>query len=73
MLSERIAKKIDKTSTCWLWTATTNDDGYGLVRYGGRVRAAHRVRREAQPPPRRGLLPNHRPPRLAVTSSASPR
>src|SRR5688500_4996363 len=35
--------KVDKTSTCWLWTGARHPLGYGHVRYGNRTSAAHRV------------------------------
>jgi hypothetical protein len=28
---------------CWLWTAGTNEDGYGIVFFNGRPRKAHRL------------------------------
>ena len=44
-LEERFWEKVDKTATCWNWTAGTNY-GYGMISVGGRAgrpRAAHRV------------------------------
>lgn len=39
----RFERKVDRTSSsCWLWTGTTNDMGYGLFKTGGRWRSAHR-------------------------------
>ncbi len=35
--------KVDKTQTCWLWTAYTMPNGYGQFRYEGRMRLAHRL------------------------------
>lgn len=43
---ERFWNKVDKTGDCWLWTAYTNDKGYGTISMGGRkgsVLLAHRV------------------------------
>lgn len=30
-LSERLWGKVEKTATCWLWTGTTNNQGYGMI------------------------------------------
>ena len=30
-------------SGCWLWTAGTRPDGYGVIWHNGTMRAAHRV------------------------------
>ena len=32
-----------KTDGCWNWQGSTNANGYGVVRYGGKIRLAHRV------------------------------
>jgi hypothetical protein len=39
-LPQRIANKIDRSATtgCWLWTAYTNRDGYGVAIWGSRTR-----------------------------------
>lgn len=42
-LRERFYGKVKKTATCWLWTAATNDLGYGKIRIKGRNEKAHRV------------------------------
>lgn len=34
--------KVEKTETCWNWTAVTNF-GYGLFKAAGRPQAAHRI------------------------------
>lgn len=34
--------RVDKTDTCWLWTARKNKDGYGQFDVGGRSVGAHR-------------------------------
>ena len=39
----RFMNKIDKTDTCWNWTASKNKKGYGQVAYNGRMYRAHRV------------------------------
>lgn len=39
---ERFWAKVDKTDTCWLWTACKNGDGYGQFALAG-MRGAHRV------------------------------
>jgi len=31
------------TDECWIWTSTTDSDGYGKIRVTGKQRAAHRV------------------------------
>ena len=46
---KRFEVKIDKSpghgpaGTCWVWTASTNKDGYGSFGLDGRVQLAHRV------------------------------
>jgi hypothetical protein len=42
-LSERIWDKVDKTETCWIWTAGKSSDGYGRQSVDGHTRNAHRV------------------------------
>lgn len=39
---QRIWDKINKTDTCWEWTACKGK-GYGLVHFEGKLRVAHRV------------------------------
>ncbi len=40
----RFLEKVDDTkSNCWLWTATKNIDGYGMVTINSKLRSAHRV------------------------------
>ena len=41
--AERFAAKIEKTDSCWLWTAAKDRDGYGQFKLDGRMRPAHRV------------------------------
>lgn len=35
--------RVDRSGECWLWTAYRNEDGYGTVRFDGRMQGAHRV------------------------------
>ena len=41
----RFWDKVNKTDNCWMWTAATNNKGYGNVRFGprpGKLWLAHR-------------------------------
>lgn len=38
----RFFEKVNKTETCWLWTASTRDGGYGGFWFEGRLVLAHR-------------------------------
>jgi hypothetical protein len=40
---ERFWAKVNKTDTCWLWTASKDRDGYGQFRFNGTTVKAHRV------------------------------
>jgi hypothetical protein len=41
---ERIEWHADKTDTCWLWTGTIANNGYGhIYREGGPLMTAHRL------------------------------
>jgi hypothetical protein len=40
--SERFWEKVEKTETCWNWTASSVR-GYGVFRIGGRTSVAHRI------------------------------
>lgn len=40
---ERFWQKVEKTDTCWNWTAYRSPLGYGAVRFDGRPQQAHRV------------------------------
>ena len=43
-LAERFWSHVEKTETCWLWTAATNSPhGYGAFRLDGKTVPAHRV------------------------------
>lgn len=35
--------KVDEVTGCWLWTARTNDSGYGCFWFNGKVTLAHRA------------------------------
>jgi hypothetical protein len=39
---ERFWSKVDKTETCWLWTASTNVGGYGQFSLDNRPMTSHR-------------------------------
>jgi hypothetical protein len=39
----RFWAKVNKTGTCWLWTGSTMRNGYGNIKVGGRMLAAHRI------------------------------
>lgn len=39
---ERFWSKVDKTETCWLWTAAKDTGGYGRFGVSGKVAFAHR-------------------------------
>src|SRR5687767_12328790 len=43
MLPDRIAQRIDRTPTCWLWTGYVAPHGYGRVRYQGKQYGVHRL------------------------------
>jgi hypothetical protein len=47
-LRERLYSRVDKTSRCWTWTASTNEHGYGKIRVNGRTVKAHRVSYELE-------------------------
>lgn len=42
-LLARFEAKVQRTDTCWLWTARKNADGYGEIIVDGRKDRAHRV------------------------------
>lgn len=42
-LPQRFWDKVEKTDSCWLWTAGIQSDGYGTFRYKGKTCLAHRV------------------------------
>ena len=40
---ERWESKVDKTESCWIWTAAMCKRGYGSFWYNGQMRPAYRV------------------------------
>jgi hypothetical protein len=43
-LQDRFWEKVEKTETCWLWTAAKNDQGYGHIKVSdGEWAYAHRL------------------------------
>jgi hypothetical protein len=52
---ERFFDKVDKTDTCWLWTAgLRGKTGYGAFKLNGKVVDAHRISYELH----NGVIPN---------------
>lgn len=43
LVEPRFLAKVDKTETCWLWTAWVEHNGYGRFWLDGRQHGAHRV------------------------------
>lgn len=41
--AERFWSKVEKTDGCWLWTSTTNENGYGRFSIKRRFVSAHRL------------------------------
>jgi hypothetical protein len=39
---ERFWRKVEKSNTCWMWIAGTDNHGYGLFWVDGRIVKAHR-------------------------------
>tara|TARA_R110000822_G_scaffold190302_3_gene329093 strand:- start:7126 stop:7467 length:342 start_codon:yes stop_codon:yes gene_type:complete len=39
---KRFFSKVNKTSSCWLWTGGLDSDGYGLFQLNGKQWRAHR-------------------------------
>ena len=52
-IKERFWEKVDKTDTCWNWTASKRGKVYGGFQYKGKLRLAHRVVYEMY----RGVIP----------------
>lgn len=42
-IAERFWAKVQKTDTCWLWTAAKTPTGYGNIRVAGRSLQSHRL------------------------------
>lgn len=41
--ADRFWSKVERTDSCWLWTASVGGHGYGQIKIAGRIRTAHRV------------------------------
>lgn len=39
---QRFLRHVNKTESCWLWTASSRGAGYGAFKYEGKVYDAHR-------------------------------
>jgi hypothetical protein len=45
-ISQRLWRRVDKSQSCWLWTGSLNQDGYGRISLGARgsgVTSTHRL------------------------------
>lgn len=42
-IRERFFDKVEKTDSCWNWTASLNFDGYGRFLLNGKSKGAHRI------------------------------
>ncbi len=51
---DRFWRSVKKTKTCWLWTASTDTNGYGQIRNNGRAITVHRFSYELH----KGKIPN---------------
>jgi hypothetical protein len=40
---DRFWAKVDKTETCWNWTGSTTNGGYGMFKMGASPKVAHRI------------------------------
>jgi len=52
--AERFWSKVLRGKGCWLWEASVDQNGYGLIWWDGRTQRAHRVAwelKQGQPPP----------------------
>lgn len=52
---ERFWRRVDKRGDCWIWTGAKDLDGYGQVKFCGKIQKAHRVSLEIH-----GKKPNKR-------------
>lgn len=52
-MSEKFWSNVEKTESCWRWTGTVNQFGYGRIRVNGKYEMAHRFAYEMA----RGLIP----------------
>jgi hypothetical protein len=41
--AEKFWSHFEKTDTCWLWTGTLNNKGYGIIRYRGAKYLTHKL------------------------------
>lgn len=58
-LIDRFVAKVEFTDDCWLWTAATNNTGYGIFRGEDRNHVAHRFAYETFVEPADGLDIDH--------------
>lgn len=60
--SDRFWSKVDKSKSCWIWTAATSTNGYGVfAERRGNQKRAHRVAYEMEVGPiPRGMVLDHR-------------
>lgn len=42
-LSERLAARVNKTASCWIWNGCKGKDGYGAITYRQKYMSAHRA------------------------------
>lgn len=54
-LPRRFWEKVQKTESCWIWTASVSTPGYGQFGMNGKNRIAHRLALEDS----RGEIPSH--------------
>lgn len=58
--TERFAEFVDVTDSCWIWTGSVTDRGYGSSKRDGRTVAAHRwVYEEMRGPIADGMTLDH--------------
>lgn len=43
MIEERYWQKVQKGESCWMWTGTKNERGYGSLRFGKKMKKATHV------------------------------
>jgi len=59
-IEDRFWAKVNKTATCWGWTACLNSNGYGMFKVAGRTVCAHRFAYELLVGPiPEGLVTDH--------------
>lgn len=42
-LAERVSRRTQRTSACWLWMGAADPEGYGIIKVAGRARRLTRV------------------------------